>query len=258
MTKQCETAALCTVTADGKAGACVASPCGKSDYACNGAVLQKCKDDRTGYEDSLTCASPALCDASNARCIDKICTTANAYQCFGQDLKQCAPDFTAWKAVTTCPAGQYCNGGANPGCLTQCPANPLRCNGKVLEHCATATGWTTQATCSTNDLCSCAITDPDGAGPLTSSCLNGLYKDGCGNVVCGGTLAGYQCKGAELQKCQAGRNGWDKSATCGAANLCYPGESPSYSSGYCLTCPTAGELACNSSTLRVCSADRKT
>ena len=254
---QCETAALCSVSSDSNTGSCAPSPCGKNDYACNGAVLQKCKADRTGYEDNTTCASAALCDAPSARCITPTCMTANAYQCFGQDLKQCASDLTKWNAIKSCPTGQFCDSGPNAGCLTACPANPLRCNGKVLEHCAAATGWTTQATCSTNDLCSCALTDPDGSGPLSNSCLNGLYKDGCGNVVCGAPLANFQCNGADLQKCQAGRNGWDKVSSCGAQNLCYPGEAPSYTSGYCLACPEAGELSCSGSTLRVCSSDRR-
>ena len=254
---QCESAALCSVSSDAKTGACTPSPCGNNDYTCSGAVLQKCKADRTGYEDNMTCASATLCEATSARCIAPTCETANAYRCFGQDLKQCSADLATWNAITTCPDGQYCDSGQNPGCLTQCPANPLRCNGNVLEHCAAATGWTTQATCTTNDLCNCALTDPDGPGPLTNSCLNGLYKDGCGNVVCGAPLAGYQCSGADLQKCQAGRNGWDKVSTCDAANLCYAGESPGYTSGYCLACPTAGELSCSGNTLRVCSSDRR-
>ena len=254
---ECETAALCSVSADNSQGACIPSPCGKNDYTCSGAELQKCKADRTGYEANQTCASAALCDAPSARCIAPTCETPNAYQCFGQDLKQCAADQTKWNPVTTCPTGQYCDSGSSPGCMTQCPANPLRCNGKVLEHCSAASGWTTQATCTTNDLCSCALTDPDGAGPLTNSCLNGLYKDGCGNVVCGAPLAAYQCSGANLQQCQAGRNGWDQVATCGSGNLCYPGEAPNYNGGYCLACPVAGELSCSGSTLRVCSSDRR-
>lgn len=254
---ECQTAALCAVSADGTSGSCTRSPCGKNDFACDGAVLKKCKADRTGYEDDMTCASAALCDAASARCITPTCMTAGGYQCFGQELKQCASDLTKWNAITTCPAGQYCDSGPNPGCMTSCPTNPLRCNGKVLEHCSSATGWTTQATCATNDLCSCALTDPDGAGPLSNSCANGLYKDGCGNVVCGAPLANYQCSGAELQKCQPGRNGWDKVSTCDAANLCYPGESPGFASGYCLACPVAGELSCAGNTLRACSGDRR-
>ncbi|HXS16179.1 MAG TPA: hypothetical protein VN764_03270, partial [Polyangiaceae bacterium] len=126
-----------------------------------------------------------------------------------------------------------------------------------MERCTKNNGWSTQATCGTPDLCSCALRDPDGAGPLTNSCALGLFTDGCGNALCGGSKAQYQCQGAQLQQCQAGRNGWDPVATCGAANLCYPGEGPTYTSGYCLTCPTAGELSCNASTLRVCASDRR-
>ena len=258
---KCETAALCSVSNDGVTGVCVASPCGTADFTCSGAQLQKCRDDRTGYGDYRTCVSAPLCDAPSARCIEPTCPQPNAYQCFGQELKQCSADQTQWVSKKTCAASEYCDASAaTPGCSTECPANPVRCNGKVMERCTKDKGWTTQATCATPDLCSCALTDPDGTGPLTNTCALGLFTDGCGNALCGGSKAQFQCQGRQLQQCQAGRNGWDNTTLCGAANLCYPGEGPTYTNGYCLTCPTAGELSCNGSTttLQVCSADRRT
>jgi hypothetical protein len=235
------------------------SPCGSDAYRCVGAALEKCKADRTGYQPAETCASAPLCDAKSQRCVTQTCPVAGGYQCFGQDLKQCATDFTKWNQVKTCPVGQYCDSGANPGCLTACPANPLRCNGKVLEQCSAAGGWTTKATCATADLCNCAQTNPP-------TCSKGLFKDGCGNVACGGgTLPTYQCQGTDLQKCQAGRNGWDTASKCGThiwapyPSLCYAGSAPAYEDGYCLTCPVSGELSCNytTATLFSCSADRR-
>ncbi|MES1174058.1 MAG: hypothetical protein ABUL62_06990 [Myxococcales bacterium] len=254
---ECETPALCNVNADGTQGKCDVSPCGSEVFRCTGAALEKCKADRTGYQPAETCASAALCDAKSQRCLAPVCPVAAGYQCFGQDLKQCASDLTKWNPVTTCPVGQYCDSGAQPGCLTSCPANPLRCNGKVLEQCSAATGWVAKATCATADLCSCTQTNPP-------SCAKGLFKDGCGNAACGGsTLPTYQCQGTTLQKCQAGRNGWDTVSDCGSyiwppnQNLCYAGTAPAYDNGYCLTCPVAGELSCTGSTLQSCSADRR-
>ena len=256
---KCETAALCSVSTDGVTGACVTSPCGTADFTCSGAKLQKCRVDRTGYDDYRTCVSAPLCDAPSARCIEPTCPQPNAYQCFGQELKQCSADQTQWVPKQVCATSEYCDASAaTPGCSTECPANPVRCNGKVMERCTKDKGWTTQATCATPDLCSCALTDPDGAGPLSNSCALGLFTDGCGNALCGGSKAQFQCQGRQLQQCQVGRNGWDNATLCGAANLCYPGEGPTYTNGYCLTCPTAGELSCSDSTLRVCSADRRT
>jgi hypothetical protein len=254
----CETPALCSVNADGSQGQCLVSPCGSNDFRCTGAALEKCNTDRTGYQAADTCASAALCDAKSQRCIAPTCSVAGGYQCFGQDLKQCAADLTTWNPIKTCPDGQYCDSGANPGCLTTCPANPLRCNGKVLEQCSAAGGWLTKATCATADLCSCTQTSPP-------SCLSGVFKDGCGNAACGGTLPTYQCQGTDLQKCQAGRNGWDTASKCGSyvwapnQSLCYAGSAPAYDNGYCLTCPVSGELSCNSTpgTLFSCSADRR-
>lgn len=255
----CETPELCSADADGSHGECKPSPCGSEPFRCVGAALEKCKADRTDYQPADTCASAALCDAKSQRCITPTCTVAGGYQCFGQDLKQCAADLSKWNAITTCASGQYCDSGANPGCLTSCPANPLRCNGKVLEQCSAAGGWVTKATCATADLCSCAQTNPP-------TCLKGVFKDGCGNVACGGgTLPTYQCAGNDLQRCQAGRNGWDKASSCGSyiwppyQSLCYAGTAPAYADGYCLTCPVAGELSCNGNTgiLQSCAADRR-
>ena len=252
----CETPELCSVTADGTEGHCTVSPCATAEYKCDGASLQKCKKDRTGYQEIETCLSTALCEATSGRCTEPACPTADAYRCFGQDLKQCATDLTKWKDVKSCPTGQYCDSGATPGCLTSCPANPLRCNGKVLEECSTAKGWVTKATCATADLCACTQTNPP-------SCSKGVFKDGCGNVAC--TANSFQCQGTKLQKCQAGQNGWDTNKDCGThawdahPSLCYAGTAPAFMDGYCLTCPAAGELACNlgNGVLQVCSSDRR-
>ncbi|MEO8920115.1 MAG: hypothetical protein ABI488_22035 [Polyangiaceae bacterium] len=255
----CETPELCNVDADGTHGQCLVSPCGSDAFRCTGAALEKCKADRTGYQAADTCASAALCDAKSQRCITPTCIVASGYQCFDQDLKQCSTDLTTWNPIKTCPAGQYCDSGASPGCRTSCPANPLRCNGKVLEQCSAAGGWATKATCATADLCNCTQTVPP-------SCSSGVFKDGCGNVACGGsTLPTYQCQGSDLQKCQAGRNGWDTASKCGTyiwaphQSLCYSGSAPAYDNGYCVTCPVSGELSCNSTpgTLFSCSADRR-
>ena len=251
----CETAELCSVSADGAEGHCTLSPCGAAAYKCSGVSLQKCKKDRTGYQEVESCKSAALCDAKSQRCTEPSCDVPDGYRCFGQDLKQCATDLTQWKDVKTCPAGQYCD-STSAGCLTSCPANPIRCNGKVLEQCSAAKGWATKATCATADLCACTQTSPP-------SCSKGVFKDGCGTVAC--TANTFQCSGTDLQKCQAGQNGWDTTAACGKyaydgnPSLCYAGTGPAYLDGYCLTCPVAGALACNlgNGVLQVCSSDRR-
>jgi hypothetical protein len=251
---------LCPDTTSAGPHACSVPTCTAGEFRCDGAVLSRCRADLRGFEPHETCDSPALCNQLSGRCDLKACPVAEEYRCEGPRLQRCNDDLTAWTPILTCNPGQFCdNDPADPGCKMECP-RPLRCNGRVLERC-TPQGWATQASCATAELCGCTLLDPDGAGPLTSSCVEGVATDGCGVVACGGSRALYRCQGAALQQCTAGRNGWDAVATCDAPALCYAGEAPTHSTGYCAGCPSAGELACSgsgaSSALRQCAADRR-
>jgi hypothetical protein len=247
----CASAALCqATTGPTPAGQCLPPGCAHAgDYQCEGATLSKCRDDLMGWDVVETCASSALCSALDKRCNAPACDPAEL-RCFltgdHEVLRRCKADRTDWDLVATCNPGELCsNDPKDSGCKLSCDSS-ARCNGKELERC-TPNGWVHQSTCATTDLCSCSI---------NGTCALGLGTDGCGVVVCGGTLATYQCSGATLQKCSAGRNGWDTQANCGDPSLCYPGASPTFTNGYCAVCPTANELKCNGSTLTQCSPDR--
>ncbi len=252
----CASAALCVTSTDPvPSGECLPPGCPKAgDYACDGTALSKCRDDLAGFDPVAECATPELCSAADKRCNEPVCGP-DELRCFdnnelGSQLRKCTPDRRGWTVEDNCEQGQFCsNDPLDPGCKLECPA-PTRCNGQELEHC-TANGWIHQATCATNDLCSCT---------LTGTCSLGVAADGCGVVVCGGTLPANQCVGAQLQACQPGRNGWGSGVNCGEAALCYPGAAPGYTNGYCATCPTAGELRCMPGTpnaaLQRCSPDR--
>jgi len=252
---RCASPVLCVTSSDGEratSGECLPPACPMAGaFSCEGAALYECRQDLSTWDTAGTCYSADLCSAADKRCNEPVCN-ADELRCFDNELRRCNSGLTGWDMVESCGAGEFCsNDAADPGCKLECPS-PTRCNGAELERC-TPNGWVHSASCSTNDLCSCT---------LNGSCTLGLGLDGCGAPVCGGTLAGYQCTGATLQKCQAGRNGWDTAATCGSAALCYPGASPMFQMGYCATCPTAGEVRCfppgNPTGLQTCSADRKT
>ena len=257
----CASAALCTTAADGSSGQCLMPGCPHAgDYTCSGATLSKCADDLSGYTQVSVCASPDLCDATDKRCNDPVCMPASTYQCFDvsvngavqSQLRQCNAGLTAWVDVgDPCPVGQFCsNDASDPGCKTTCPSS-TRCNGTELQACTADSGWVHQATCATSDLCTCT---------LDGSCAAGKGSDGCGVALCGGSLPIYECSGAELERCDDGRNAWNDQANCGDPTLCYPGASPAFNNGYCAVCPQAGETQCvngtNPATVRKCSPDR--
>ncbi len=234
----CASAALCSAAADGSRGQCLPPGCPHAgDYSCNGAVLSKCADDLSGYVAVTTCTSAELCDATDKRCNDPICTPAGSYQCFDvsvdgnveSQLRQCNAGQTAWVDVgDACPAGQFCsNDAADPGCKTSCPSS-TRCNGSELQTCTADSGWVHQATCATTNLCNCT---------LDGSCAGGTGSDGCGVAICGGSLPAEQCDGAELQSCDPGRNGWDDQTNCGALGCMEAG-----ATAYCAACH-AGDAA---------------
>jgi hypothetical protein len=248
----CASAALCTTASDASSGSCMTPGCPHAgDYACSGAVLSKCADDLSGYVAVTTCASADLCDATDKRCNDPICTPASSYQCFDvsvggnvqSQLRQCNAGQTAWVDVgDPCPTGQFCsNDAADPGCKTSCPSS-TRCNGSELQTCTADSGWAHQATCATTNLCSCT---------LDGSCAGGKGADGCGVAICGASLPTAQCNGAELQSCDAGRNAWEDQSNCGALGCMAAG-----TSAYCATCH-AGDASCVGSTLQVCPPDQR-
>ena len=248
----CASAALCTVATDASSGSCLAPGCPHAgDYACNGATLSRCADDLSAFTAVTTCASADLCDATDKRCNDPICTPASSYQCFDvsvggvvqSQLRQCNAGQTAWVDVgDACPAGQFCsNDATDPGCKTTCPSS-TRCNGTELQTCTADAGWVHQATCATTNLCSCT---------LDGTCAGGKGSDGCGVAICGATLATAQCSGAELQSCDAGRNAWNDQQDCGALGCMAAG-----ASAYCAACH-AGDASCIGSTLQTCPADQR-
>jgi hypothetical protein len=254
----CVTAALC----DASGGRCIEPACAKpGDFKCEGNELFECNVQQTRWEPRGTCASAKLCNAASKQCDMPVCTEPGLLRCAGQELVECSKDLDAWiiprggTERIICPVGQYCDANPNSfGCKTECPAAAW-CAGRVLNRCApnTATGVEV-ATCATDDLCRCAVTDPDGAA--TNTCPNGLETNGCGKPACSPNE--HRCTNGQLQRCNASRTGWEKVVDC-PANLCVPNTPPS--AGYCATCPTAGELQCfnapPNAEVRICSSDRQ-
>nr|MDQ2646162.1 hypothetical protein [Myxococcota bacterium] len=262
----CATVALCDrAPLDGAAPRCNPPVCAPRQTRCTGATLEVCNDDRTAFVTLTTCATPELCactqdgsacmggiDANG--CGVPVCMPLESgempLRCNPGDPLQvdiCNPSRNGWDVLQVCGAGQFCYPADRAApCQIECPA-PLLCNGAELLSCDIKGPPVHQADCATPTLCECAIKDE----PCPA------FPNGCGVPQCGGTLPQHQCNGSILQTCQVGRAGWEEQ-DCGDPALCYPGEEPSFTGGYCAICPTAGVVDCNDDAtgIRTCAPDR--
>lgn len=120
----CDSAGLCAQALAAGASTCPAAACQSGDMHCggtDGATLQQCKADGTGYEDvdaSHTCATPALCaellamvkgdGGALADCPTPVCD-ANTGRCQDGKAQVCNSGRSGFADVTTC-------GGGTPQC----------------------------------------------------------------------------------------------------------------------------------------------
>jgi hypothetical protein len=264
----CVSGPLCQVAEDPLTGewtgSCTEPACSEPGvFRCTEGVLEVCSPDQTEWRVEDTCASAALCDATDGRCEPPRCEFG-ALRCSAEnasELLRCRDDLTDWEPAAICSSTQSCNTDpAGPPCLDQCPDPPLRCNGAARESCSGVTGmpvWTTETTCRSRELCQCAIDGdcPEGTLPTEAR---------CGAPVCGELLGGSRCAGSAgsvLQLCLQGRNGFDEGVECGVG-LCVPGPpanpGPWSDGGYCAVCSVGSEKNCSGTSLRTCSADRRT
>ncbi|HEY1536159.1 MAG TPA: hypothetical protein VGF76_19195, partial [Polyangiaceae bacterium] len=101
---KCDSAALCLVGSGAACGACTAA-----QHQCSGNVLQRCKDDGTGFEDETTCTDPQQpCNAIAGACTTLSCLTTGALSCIGDNLEKCNTARTGFDLVKACGAG-LCN-----------------------------------------------------------------------------------------------------------------------------------------------------
>ncbi len=251
----CATVALCDkAPLDGSAPRCNPPVCAPQGTHCTGAQLEVCNDDRTAFVPLTMCASPALCEctkdgSSCAGGIDALgcgVPVLHAPARLGEMPLRCDPSdpsakkveicdasLNGWNLLETCGAEEFCYPADRTApCQIECPA-PLLCDGAELLSCTIKGPPVHQADCATPTLCECAV-----AGTCPT------FPNGCGIPQCGGTLPQHQCDASILQTCQVGRAGRDDQ-DCGDGALCYPGEAPAFTGGYCAICPTAGVVDCN-------------
>jgi hypothetical protein len=237
----CDSSALCNDD-NPAASFCVPPPCQRgplsaNEFRCDGATLQRCNDQHTGYDTIDTCATAALCNAGlgSEGCIPPPCVQGQT-RCDGNVLRRCNDDRTGFVNVSVCAPGT-CDGNAGR-CADLCDAGSARCNTQgELEECRDpAIGRQVTARCLSPQLCDAN----------TRSCRSppaGCTADGvrvCAPQADGSTL---------LQVCAGGRSRFDTLDTCTGNERCDP------SNIRCDLCDQAGQATCQDGQLVRCAPD---
>jgi hypothetical protein len=165
------------------------------------------------------------------------------YRCTAATLERCGDDRSGFVAVQTCASEAECN--VNTRSCRPCVPGEHMCRGSSLERCEPTGAWSVVATCDTPELCSVDARRTSGE---------------CSAAVC--AASELRCTGAELQRCSAGRDGFEAVELCETSELCdvghanglvQAGEAPACLRPICA--PNA--WSCDGATLRHCSYDRK-
>ena len=155
LVQRCDSAAMCNATRGQER--CGALICNVGDRRCNGAQLEACRSDRTGFAPTgMACASAALCREDvpgQARCEPRTCT-AGQYDCDGRVLRLCNEDSAGWTVMDRCVSDALCRADLQLCELPPCAIGQRRCTGGVLEVCkADQTGYEPIADCGDPALC---------------------------------------------------------------------------------------------------------
>jgi hypothetical protein len=209
--------------------------CDSREYRCNGALLERCRDDRTDWELSARCESSDQCNLNSESC--RVCTPGE-YGCFDAGLWQCTAAGT-WDPVQTCASKELCSVSQDVGrtsgrCIPPvCAAGSFDCHGPQLLRCAEGSHrWEPVALCATPEVCRDTVNSAD---ETTVRCLASECQPD-----------EYSCEGSVLKRCNPARNGWDTVQDCGSAANC------SVEKRACAAC-TSGDVECNRGELRECA-----
>jgi hypothetical protein len=210
---------------------CTAAPCEAGNMQCNGAEIQKCREDRTGLDDTGTvCESAALCNAAdplNAICDEPTCrrgaTSGDEFRCEGAELQRCNESLTGYDSVETCVTAALCDAGQRfDGCQEPvCQPGDFSCSAGFLQECtAEQTGFTDIENCGSQAACDA------NAGRCADPCEPGAVR--C-NTTSG-----------DLEECVDPLVGWQTIGDCVSGPLC-DAENRTCRDP---VCPAAGQRRC--------------
>jgi hypothetical protein len=230
------------------------TPCEPGSTRCNEGMLQMCvRFDPalpTGWIDQYNCGTSALCSAGPpAVCVRPTCQAGEG-SCSDAIPRVCNAAQTGWDELAACTSAAHCSTQAAqcpdgaPCCLIEpCAPGELRCNEGRLEECqADLTGWLPRSTCETPELCLSGLAECNGT---TASCS-------CEASVC--AEGETRCTGSALERCNAGRTGWDLVSECGTSALCDLGLALEPVRCQAPAC-APGQFTCEGAQLRSCRPD---
>jgi hypothetical protein len=210
---------------------CTAAPCEAGHMQCNGAEIQKCRDDRTGLDDTGTvCESAALCNAAdplNAFCEEPTCrrgaTSGSEFRCDGAALQRCNESLTGFDTIETCLNAALCDASQRfDGCLEpDCQPGDFACSEGFLQACnADQTGFENIENCGSQAACDA------NAGRCADPCEPGAVR--CNNTS------------GDLEECVDPLLGWQTIGDCVSLPLC-DAENRTCRDP---VCPAAGQRRC--------------
>lgn len=201
--------------------------CNSREYRCTGASLERCKDDRSGFELADQCATENDCNLKTQSCAP---CNPGEYQCNGATLQQC--NAGVWQPQATCESAALCDSARGTCVLPVCGPGELRCSAAELVRCAPELDrFERVELCGSYALCTAALANASDAATVR-----------CASPVCGD--GEYSCDGGTLRRCNAERTGWDMVMSCSDASQC------SARARACVAC-TQGE--CNHGVYRACN-----
>jgi hypothetical protein len=225
--------------------------CRPNSYRCREARLERCQDDRRGFELVTTCESPGRCDATAGTC--RSCT-AGELACSDGELRTCGGD-AAWSNPVQCETAALCSVDANRTggqCLLPvCDAGAFLCEGGWLLECPpTRDRWDLVEYCGTDARCDAAAAALAVSKNERPHCAVAACGDACPRAVCkpGTTRCSTALPAVEL----CGTDGqWTIREACLSRQLC------DGTHGRCL--PPAcniGDGRCVGQMRQVCSQDQ--
>ena len=181
----------------------ICSQCEVGDTRCDGAQIQTCRVDRSGFDPvagaNSLCATPQLCgrNASGAAVCAAPACAVEAFNCVGNQLQRCNEGRTAFE-----PFGPACNRA------DLCSGARKRCDFCVPNRRECTFDRVSSRTCDA---------DGDAFGPLTNCPLGCIPETGECRTC---TVGNYSCGGGQLARCNDGFSftPLNRAADCSGAN----------------------------------------
>jgi hypothetical protein len=232
-------------------GNCLPPTCKAREVRCAGAAPQRCRADRTGWEELTACESAAHCSldvpACNAAggdapcCLDVPCEPGEL-RCNSHELQRCRADQSDLDLVASCATAALCaasidnclgDAGACECVAAGCEPGQTRCEGNTLRRCnAEQTGFEFVEACSSPELCEL------GRSRLPLSCQPSACAAGAFDCTAEGVL----------RSCKPDRTGFDDVRPCpGGPAFC------NVAQGVCTPAPCEpGQRACDGADVVAC------